>query len=308
MIPVIDWSHWQDDKTGEPPDLSVAEDKGVQGHIFRAGRGKGQTSPLDIDPSFDQFVSQAQRPWSPYWYHEPYESTAKEQMALYAWTVYAAGNPTLPWHLNVENIRNRPAGITRGDEHEARWLREAVDEIKTHSKQDLVIVYTYPWYWSNWIAPVGIDFRDCDLRIASYITDVRPPADPAQWQTFALNHKPNGPTVPDGWDTWDAWQFSSTGYGEQLGAESENLDHNLVKPEAWARWTNDIPFDEDIETMIRRVVQQELAGVHARLDEVISKHDLVLLEVDGQGVAIDRLDEIVGRWDAGLAEIGGGEQ
>ena len=86
MKTLIDWSHWQDDKTGPPPDLSKAAGHGVDGFIFKAGRGAGTVTRLDIDPSFPEFVRQAVQlgvPWGAYWWPEPHELDPLGQARLF---------------------------------------------------------------------------------------------------------------------------------------------------------------------------------------------------------------------------------
>lgn len=90
----------------------------------------------------------------------------------------------------------------------------------------------------------GLDLRPLpqtfDLVAPDYVKGT-PPA-PADWFTWASARKPAGPGIPIGWDTWDMWQFSADGNGQAAtygctGA-SADIDLDIVRDEAWARWTN----------------------------------------------------------------------
>ncbi|MBA3605620.1 MAG: hypothetical protein H0W46_06550 [Acidimicrobiia bacterium] len=102
---LIDWSRWQDDdRTSAFPDLAKATANGVDGHMFRAGRGH------DLDPDFPRFVAEALRvgrPWGAYWWPEPCLSTPAEQARLTWATVSAADRPNLPLEIDVEGTAAR---------------------------------------------------------------------------------------------------------------------------------------------------------------------------------------------------------
>ena len=235
---LIDWSRWQDDdRTAAFPDLAVAAARGVDGHLYKAGRGH------DPDPDFARFVAEAVRtgqPWGAYWWPEPCLSRAEEQ-ARFTWaTVTAAGQPQLPLDIDVEGHRgeqpNAVAPYRRlTPAEQASWLRAYLDELKRLSRRERLIIYTADWYWDANVAPAGVSFADCDLRVAHYLPGA-PPAPAGQWERWIAGRQPD---LPRGWSSWSGWQFSAqgNGVGRTYGAESADLDLNVVRDEAWTRWT-----------------------------------------------------------------------
>ena len=232
MKTLIDWSHWQDDKTGPPPDLSKAAGHGVDGFIFKAGRGAGTVTRLDIDPSFPEFVRQAVQlgvPWGAYWWPEPHESDPLGQARLFFATVEAAGRPELPYEVDVEGHR----GSVLSPLELATWLRTFVDELRRLSGRS-VTVYSADWYWDTQVFPAGVDFSDCALRVSHYFPGT-PPAPAGEWWSWLAGRQPD---PVRGWSTWSAWQFSAGGNraGATYGAESGDLDLNVVPDDVFARW------------------------------------------------------------------------
>ena len=165
MKTLIDWSHWQDDKTGPPPDLSKAAGHGVDGFIFKAGRGGGTVTRFDIDPSFPEFVRQAVAlgvPWGAYWWPEPHGWDPVGQAGLFFGTVEAAGRPELPYEVDVEGHR----GSVLPPLELATWLRTFVDELRRLSGRS-VTVYTRTGTGTR-VFPAGVGFSDCALRVSHY--------------------------------------------------------------------------------------------------------------------------------------------
>jgi hypothetical protein len=256
---LIDWSHWQDDdRTGAFPDLAKASSQGVDGHLFRAGRGH------DLDPDFGAFVAEAVRigrPWGAYWWPEPCLSTPVVQARLTWNTVSAAGRPPLPLDIDVEGHRGDLAGAVApyrrlSPTEQATWLRSYLDELRRLSGRDRLIVYTADWYWNLNVAPAGVSFADCDLRVAHYVPGTPPPA-AAQWEGWLAGRQPD---IPTGWSTWSGWQFSATGNGAgpTYGAESRDLDLNVVRAEVWAQWTRS---DQEVEVAKLPVVRAGMTGM-----------------------------------------------
>jgi GH25 family lysozyme M1 (1,4-beta-N-acetylmuramidase) len=234
---LIDWSRWQDDdRTAAFPDLGAASARGVDGHLFKAGRGH------DPDPDYARFVAEARRhglKWGAYWWPEPCCSPPAEQ-ARFTWaTVTAPGRPHLPLDVDVEGHRGEQPGavapyrrLSPGEQ--AEWLRAYVDELKRLSGRDRLIIYTADWYWDPNIAPSGVSFADCDLRVAHYLPGT-PPAAATAWEGWIGARRPD---LPKGWAAWSGWQFSAQGNeaGRTYGAESVDLDLNVVRADVWARW------------------------------------------------------------------------
>ena len=157
MRTMIDTSHWQDNKTGDPPHLAVAVDHAVDAFLFRCGRGNGTVSKYDLDPSYRMFAAQAVElgvPWGAYWWPEPGESTPAEQAAQFVTRAHAA--PGAPAFLDVD-IEGHRATMTPLEQ--ATWQRTFIDELRHDVDYDLpVVIYTADWYWDRNIAPAGIDF------------------------------------------------------------------------------------------------------------------------------------------------------
>lgn len=238
---LIDWSHWQDNNaTAAFPDLAKATAHGVDGHMFRAGRGH------DLDADFVRFVGEARRvgrPWGAYWWPEPCLSTPIEQAKVTWTTVSAAGKPALPLEVDVEGHRGEKPGAVApyrplSPQEQATWLRAYIDELRRLSGSPHLSIYTADWYWDASVAPAGISFADCDLHVAHYLPGT-PPVSAAGWSAWIGERHPD---MPKGWTTWSAWQFSAehNGAGPTYGAESADLDLNVVREDAWRRWTQPV--------------------------------------------------------------------
>jgi hypothetical protein len=61
------------------------------------------------------------------------------------------------------------------------------------------------------------------------------------WGDWAFNVRKNvnGPKTPSGVE-WSGWQFSAgfNGQGPVYGAESPDLDLNIIRAEKWNEWTS----------------------------------------------------------------------
>lgn len=290
---LIDWSRWQDDdRTAAFPDLGKAAAMGVDGHLFRAGRGH------DLDPDFGSFVAEAvrtRRPWGAYWWPEPCLSPPVSQARLTWTTVSAAGPPSLPMDVDVEGHRGDLPGAAAPYRpltpiEQATWLRAYIDELRRLSGRDRLIIYTADWYWNPHIAPAGVSFADCDLRVAHYVPGT-PPAAVARWEGWLADRRPD---IPTGWTDWSGWQFSATGNGAgpTYGAESRDLDLNVVRADAWARWIR-TERDQEVDVAKLPVVRAGMSGTPVTMVQA-----LVNVHLAGAGLA-----QIVesGTWPAGTA-------
>jgi Glycosyl hydrolases family 25/Putative peptidoglycan binding domain len=262
----IDWSHWQD-ATSTPafPDLSLAASHGVEGHYFKAGRG------LQSDPAFPRYVAEAQNRgllWGAYWWPEPCLSSPTKQAAFTWQTVRAAGLPDLPLDIDVEGHcgdADHPVAPCHSlaPTEQAHWLRTYIDELRRLSRRLRLQIYTADWYWDAKVAPAGVSFDDCDLRVAQYL-DGTPPVTAAQWESWIGQAEPD---IPAGWTTWSAWQFSAehNGAGPTYGAESGDLDLNVVREDVWRRWTQPDNLVE-VDVALLPVVR---AGMHGETVTIV---------------------------------------
>ncbi len=122
-------------------------------------------------------------------------------------------------------------------------------------------MYTADWYWDANVAPAAISFADCDLHVAHYLPGT-PPRPAAQWSTWIGDQRPD---MPKGWATWSAWRFSAehNGAGPTYGAESADLDLNVVRDDAWRRWTG-----QDAVVIETLVAQSTVEVAVAKLPEM----------------------------------------
>ena len=256
MRTMIDLSHWQDNKTGAPPNLAAAVNNAVDAFLFRCGRGTGTTSKNDLDPSYAMFVGQAVElgvPWGAYWWPEPNESTPTEQ----AWLFTDRAHPTkIPSFLDVDIEGHR--GPTLTPLAQAQWQRTFIDELR-HITDLPIVIYTADWYWNTNIAPAGIDFTDCDLRVAHYYPG-QPPVRATGWTAWLAGRQPD-PVL--GFPTWAAWQFSATGngLGPALGMESGDVDCNVITDDTWHRWFPTV--DDRLDRLTQQVtdLQYQVASI-----------------------------------------------
>jgi len=290
---LIDWSRWQDDdRTTAFPDLAKATANGVDGHMFRAGRGH------DLDPDFARFVAEARRvkrPWGAYWWPEPCLSSPTEQARLTWTTVRAAGRPQLPLEVDVEGHRGEKPGavaafrpLSPGEL--ATWLRSYIDELRRLSGGAHISIYTADWYWDAHVAPAPISFADCDLHVAHYLPGT-PPEPAAQWSTWIGDRRPD---MPKGWTVWSAWQFSAehNGAGPTYGAESADLDLNVVRDDAWRRWTaSGTPVPEAVVEVAVAKLPEVRAGMTGQQTRIVQALVNVHLAAAGRPLIAED-----GRW------------
>ena len=128
----------------------------------------------------------------------------------------------------------------------ARWVREheatTADILPTTHR----IGYTNAAYWNGnvgdpelaatfeWIVP-----RYPVYSFAGYLAHPLP--EPARWHEWAAYWLAGGkgPLPPAGADGWAGWQISAgwNRQGARLGASSRDIDCNIIRADAWRRWT-----------------------------------------------------------------------
>lgn len=263
MRTLIDWSHWQDNETTAAfPDLAQAQRMGVDGHMFKAGRGRDTVNPAfprcGEDPDYRQFVAEARRlglTWGGYWWPEPNldADTPERQAELAFLTIHGPGYPNLPIDVDVEGYY----GPQLSAEVYTAWLERFLRRLHDLDGRR-PIIDTADWWWNSHVLP---RFGDYDLRVAHYLPGT-PPAKAQEWIAWIGSRQPD---IPSSWSTWQAWQFSAgnNAAGATYGAESRDLDLNIVRVDVWNRWTD----HPDPPSVGDELTDADLAKIRAMLNE-----------------------------------------
>lgn len=247
MIPFIDVSRHQG-----TINFTTMRSRGVEGVYLRAGNG------IVNDPTFPVFLHAARAAdlkVGAYWFCNPKVSGGADQgRRLAAW--HAWGACELPVMFDVEDYSHQvgPSSAEIYGSRYAAWLHAGIDAA-AQATNEQPILYTNKAYWDGPIhgvkgaAPHVGDpsFGHLDLICARYpfydpaaCAAHVPPLDAESWDEWIMAETPKRPQVPTGWSTWAAWQFSAgfNGRGHAYGATSADLDLNIARDDAWARWLN----------------------------------------------------------------------
>lgn len=239
MVPFTDISKWQG-----AVDFQRMVDNHVAGVLIRAGNG------ITTDRMCDRYVAGARAAGLKvglYWFCNPKVSSGVHQGQLLA-AAHARHRPDVRPMLDVEDYSGEagPGGSIPAPQF-ATWLRGMAAEV---AKTCTPLIYTNGSYWN---AHVGAsDFGHLDLICARYpfyspaaCAAHVPPVDARDWDEWIMAETSKRPQVPSGWDTWDAWQFSAgfNGRGHVYGVSSIDLDLNIARDDAWARWHAHAPID-----------------------------------------------------------------
>jgi hypothetical protein len=100
------------------------------------------------------------------------------------------------------------------------------------------LIYTGAWWWNEHVEG---DFDDFDTIQARYPRHgTAPPSEVVLWQEWAFSTGKE-PRDPIGLRLYDGWQFTSDLHGPDFGvpadAATKRLDGNLIRAEAWERWS-----------------------------------------------------------------------
>jgi GH25 family lysozyme M1 (1,4-beta-N-acetylmuramidase) len=233
LVPIIDVSRHQG-----AIDFKVMAARGVVGVIIRLGNGS------KLDDRAAQYVPAAKAAGlvvGGYWFINPkQDSSGAAQMARFLARARQLDVFDLPLMMDVESYLREPGNlpVITGPALHA-WLCEGADYLEAHDRTPLV--YSNRAYFDSQGMVAGPLAR-CPIIVARYpwYSPGHPtvPANAADWEAFVFEGTTKRPQVPVGWPTWHGWQFSA-GYnraGATFGVSSDDLDLNLIKPEAWAAW------------------------------------------------------------------------
>lgn len=260
MIPLVDISRYQG-----AVDMAVIRDAGIPGIIIRAGNG------VTPDPACERNMAEAARVGlkrSAYWFCNPKATISGATQGTLLAQAHDRYGCELPPMWDVESYTNE--GGTNPElwgAPAARWLAEFVHET---DRARFSLGYTNASFWNGGplkgrIAPTFWDqlagrytpeWED-DLaflhshdfiqarypgqhKAAGMIVDYLPRGKPpAEWEVVAMGTGKEPPNLALRDRPWDGWQWSAGGnaQGPVYGCGSNDLDLNIIRPDAWERWT-----------------------------------------------------------------------
>ncbi len=259
---MVDVSQWQG-----TIDFAVMRERGVAGIIFRATHGRTPDERVGEYVTGARAAGYTDDDLGFYSFLNPKRGPARASAATTVDVIRRAlGHTDTFYMIDVEDYapftpRRGRAG-TYGAAY-ARWIRRHVAEARRLAPDMRVIGYTNAAYWDGPVpgAPAGTRWvGDDDLAgqlewivprypvwpprgadddaIADWVKSSPKPPKPARWAAWAQRIAPDGPAPPGG-ASWAGWQFSA-GYnrqGRRYGCSSDDLDLDIVRTEAWKRWT-----------------------------------------------------------------------
>jgi hypothetical protein len=243
-VPVVDISRHQG-----AVDFVAMRAKGVAGLIFRSNHATVE------DVRFAEYVAGARAAGfadadlGAYTFCNPKRATGEQSAVAMVQSVRRVfGHTRLILMLDVESYTAEPGGdlpVLSGAPF-AAWLRAHLAALRSLAPDATIIGYTNAAYWNSPAGP-----RDADLAaeldwivprypVYSTLGYARHPLPPdvSGWATWAFA-RASGPFAPAGADGWEGWQFSA-GFNRQgpvYGCSSSDLDLNIVREDAWRRWT-----------------------------------------------------------------------
>jgi hypothetical protein len=193
---------------------------------------------------------------SGYWFCNPkVDGSGSTQMARMVTFADELGDKygphDFPLMMDVESYANESNGdypALRGAAYE-NWLADGAGTLtRADAWRRRPIIYSNAAYFGAMGMQAG-KLADCPLIVARYpfyfAGAPAPPADPDEWDDWILTATSKRPQVPTGWTDWDGWQFAA-GFdrvGPFYGVSSADLDLNIIRPNAWAAWTEQAPVE-----------------------------------------------------------------
>jgi hypothetical protein len=236
--------------------------RGVQGVIIRATHGTAVDERLAVNISLARSAGYAANQLGFYEFCNPKRGTPKECAdALIEAVGRATGTLDLMLMLDIEayyretpnaSLTSVPAvGSYLPPDQYARWLEEHINILQADAAPARIVGYTNRAYFDR--LPDGVRSTQVagmlewiGARYPVYSSSgyaANPlPLSPAQWDEWAFGFA-SGPVLPAGAPPWQGWQFSAgyNGQGPGYGFTSADLDLNIIRPEAWARWMGTAP-------------------------------------------------------------------
>jgi hypothetical protein len=260
VIPIVDVSRHQGDI-----DFLVMRARGVRGLILRATHGR---TADDRATSYYRLALEAGfEPHEVGWYSfiNPKRGTGREcaETTTGLMLGFVGGRIPAFYMLDIEPYVNEPPRVGQNAwpaaQHRAAfsaWLREHVATMRALLPDTPILAYSNASFYDGMVG-------DFDLAASlEWIVPRYPVSTPAGyqrwplpnvhgWEEWAFARAPDGPKSPMG-VPWAGWQFSAgnNGQGARYGASSSNLDLNIVRPDAWARWTGQAPAPDPISPSI----------------------------------------------------------
>ena len=201
MIPGIDCSHWQDDKsTPQKMDFKKAKDAGAQFVFIKVSERGG------IDRDFEYN-----------WKAAKDAGLLRGGYHFLRWTLSGLTQARIFCDIMKEDPGELPPvadfeAPNFGDVHPSNaLLQQFLEEVET-IENEIPILYTSPGYWN--------------IHGKNKVTKQHDP----KWKYYPLwiahYTKANKPTIPNPWEDWLFWQYTAKGDGHKYGAESKSIDLN----------------------------------------------------------------------------------
>lgn len=250
MIPVVDVSRHQG-----AIDFRVMRARGVRGLILRATHGR--TADDRATGYYAAALAAGFEPREVGWYSfiNPKRGSGRECAETTAGLIlgFTRGERPAFYMLDVEGYVSEPPRVGElawptGAPHRAgfsAWLREHNDTIRAVLPDTPVLAYSNAAYFDGQVGDfalaAGLEWIVPRYPVSTPAGYARwPLPDVHGWEEWAFARAPQGPRSPMG-VAWAGWQFSAghNGQGPVYGCQSGDLDLNIVRPDAWARWTSD---------------------------------------------------------------------
>lgn len=244
MIPVVDVSQWQG-----RINFGRMRALGVEGVILRVTNG------ASLDATFADNVPRAHDAFGPqnvgvYSFINPKRGTGKAMAhGTVQWIEAVHGlADVLPFvMLDIESHQQEPPdrGVAITGDRYVQHLFEWMATFQQELPGPMLVGYSNASYWNHAVGQDGIasllDWivpRYPAYTAASYARRPLPPTADG-WARWAAETGKE-PLAPRGARGWAGWQFSAgfNGQAGRYGCDGTDLDLNIIRPEAWARWTS----------------------------------------------------------------------
>ncbi len=285
FVPVIDVSHHQ-----KAVDFAKARANGVEGVIIRATNGNVVDSFLERNIVAARNAGFTDDVIGFYAFCNPKSTSGRDGGRCFVDAVRRAfGHVDTFLMMDAEQYDGEPGRlpVITGAAY-AAWLDECIATTRELAPPSRIVLYTGASFW-NGVVP-DTRFAEFDTIIARYpiwpskilgiedrqaresqleawlATSPKPPTHASGWEEWILARKQRPPRLT-GLGQWSGWQFSAqfNCAGPTYGATSRDLDLNIVRDEAWERWTRSTPRRVERPDAPRVVIDQPIIGPNATL-------------------------------------------